>query len=153
MKAQADDQARPGEAPGSGALVSDALDGHPPHLLRLTVGLLSLIPIVAGAAGVLLGPAMLGVTAPATDLDSHFRYLSGIFLGVGLVFMWTAPAVERRSAGFRLAAGLVITGGLARLLSLVVAGQPSLPHLLGLVMELGVVPLLVFWQSRVARTG
>ena len=122
------------------------------RLLRITVGVLSLIPILGGAAGVLLGPGFVGASGGPTDLDSHFRYLSGIFLALGVVFLWTAPAIERRTSVFRLAAALVVTGGLARLLSLAVVGQPSLAHLLGLVMELAVMPLLVVWQSRVARS-
>ena len=114
---------------------------------------LSLIPVAGGAAGVILGPGFVGGAAAdgTTDLDSNFRYLSGIFLAVGLVFWSTVPAIERRTARFRLAAALVVCGGLGRLLSLAVAGAPTPPHLAGLAMELVVVPLLVLWQGRVAR--
>jgi hypothetical protein len=45
----------------------------------------------------------------------------------------------------------VIAGGLARALSLVEIGAPSFGHRFGLAMELGVVPLLLLWQARVAR--
>ena len=122
------------------------------RLLQLTVATLSLIPITAGAVGVILGPDFVGDAAEGlTDLDSHFRYLSGIFLAVGLVFWSTVPAIERRTARFRLAAALVVCGGLGRLLSLAVAGAPTPPHLAGLAMEVGVVPLLVLWQGRVGR--
>ena len=46
---------------------------------------------------------------------------------------------------------LVVAGGLARLLSWVTVGAPSAGHRLGLMMELGVVPLLMLWQARIAR--
>ena len=46
---------------------------------------------------------------------------------------------------------MVVCGGLARLFSLVAVGVPSRGHLFGLGMELGVVPLLMLWQWRVAR--
>lgn len=122
------------------------------RLLQATVALLGLIPVSVGAAGVLIGPdAVSPSQAWPTDLDSHFRYLSGIFLALGLTFYATIPAIERRTALFRLAAALVVTGGLARLLSLLTQGPPSTPHLAGLGMELVVVPLLVLWQDRVAR--
>ena len=124
------------------------------RLLQAAVAVLSLIPIGAGAAGVLLGPAMVDTAmAVPADLDSHFRYLSGIFLGLGIVFVSTVPAIERRSGRFRLAGALVICGGLARALSMAVHGVPSLPHLAGLGMELGVMPGLLIWQWAVARRG
>lgn len=122
--------------------------------LQAVVAVLCLVPLSAGAAGVLLGPAMVG-EGPGSppDLDSHYRYLSGIFLGVGLLFAWTVPAIERRGAAFRLGTALVVTGGLGRLLSLALHGAPTLPHLAGLGLELVVVPLLCLWQARVARMG
>jgi hypothetical protein len=121
------------------------------RLLQATVAALSLVPIGAGAAGVILGPGFVGAPAGLADLDSHFRYLSGIFLGVGLLFASTVPGVERRTARFRLASGLVVLGGLGRLLALLATGAPTWPHLAGLLLELVVSPLLVVWQGFVAR--
>ena len=124
------------------------------RLLQATVAVLSLVPIAGGAAGVILGPGfVVGGAEGAADLDSHFRYLSGIFLGLGLIFVSTVPAIERRTARFRLAAALVVCGGLGRLLALLATGAPMRPHLAGLGMELVVVPLLVLWQGSVAATG
>lgn len=122
------------------------------RLLQITVAILALIPTLTGAAGVLLGPAFLtGEPAAAANLDSHLRFLSGTFFAVGLAFYATVPSIERKGALFRLAAALVFTGGLARLISLWAVGSPAWPHLAGLVMELAVVPALVVWQSSVAR--
>ena len=105
-----------------------------------------------GGSGVLTGPsAVLGPSSWSNDLDSHYRYLSGIFLGVGALFYLSIPAIERKTRLFQSAAGLVVIGGLARLLSLVTVGVPSAPHVAGLALELLVVPLLVIWQARVAR--
>ena len=123
------------------------------RLLQATVALGSLSPLGFGLAGVLLGPAMVVPNggAVSTDLDSHFRFLSGIFLALGLVFLSTVPAIERRTALFRVAGLAIVAGGLARLLSLLLVGLPAWPHLVGLGAELGLVPLLLLWQSRVAR--
>ncbi|MHB1218520.1 MAG: DUF4345 domain-containing protein [Alphaproteobacteria bacterium] len=121
------------------------------RLLQATVAILALIPTLAGAAGILLGPAFLTGEAPAVaNLDSQLRFLSGMFFAVGLAFYATIPSIERKGALFRLAAALVFTGGLARLISLWAVGAPTWPHLAGLVMELAVVPALVVWQSSVA---
>lgn len=122
------------------------------RLLQSVVALACLVPLTAGGMGVLLGPEWLrGVDAPAADIDSHFRYLSGIFLGVGIAFTSCVPAIEEKGPRFRLLGALVIGGGLARLLSLVSVGVPSTGHLLGLGMELLVVPLLLAWQAGLAR--
>jgi len=122
------------------------------RLLQITVSILALIPTLTGAAGILTGPAFLtGDASTAANLDSHLRFLSGIFFAVGLAFYATVPSIERKGGLFRLAAALVFTGGLARLISLFAAGMPAWPHLAGLGLELAAVPALVVWQARVAR--
>lgn len=121
-------------------------------LLQCVVALLALIPLSTGFAGVAFGPSfVLGGAPVPVDLDSHFRFLSGIFLAVGVMFYASIPSIERKSMLFRVAASLVFAGGLARLISLLAVGAPSTAHLAGLLMELAVVPMLVLWQARVSR--
>jgi hypothetical protein len=122
------------------------------RLLQAAVALGCLVPLLAGGAGIARGPAMLhgvGGEVPA-DLDSHYRYLSGLLLATGLGFATCIPAIESRTARFRLLAFLVFVGGLGRLASLALAGRPGEGHVLGLAMELLAVPLLVLWQARIA---
>lgn len=121
-------------------------------LLQIVVAIACLVPLGAGALGILHGPAWLkGVRAVPADLDSHFRYLSGIFFGLGIAFASCVPAIEANGPRFRLLSALVIAGGLSRLFGILTGPVPSSGHLLGLAMELGVVPLLMLWQARVAR--
>ena len=119
-------------------------------LLQAAVALVCIVPFGASLTGILLGAAWLQ-PAPATDLDSHFRYLSGLFLGMGIAFASCVPGIERKTARFRLLGMMVVLGGLARLWSLVTLGPPSTGHAVGLCIELIVVPLLLAWQARVAR--
>ena len=122
------------------------------RLLQAVIALLASVPVGAGTAGVLLGPGFLHLDPPwAADLDSHFRYLSGLFLAAGLAFWSCVPRVESKGPRFRLLGALVIAGGLARLLSLLSVGSPSTGHLAGLGLELAVVPLLLAWQWRLER--
>ena len=120
------------------------------RLLQVAVALGSLVPIVAGAAGIILGPAMVDAGGMPIAADSHYRYLSGLLLGIGVAFGTTIPAIERRAARFRLLTVIVVTGGLGRLVSLLARGTPDKPMLAALVMELGVTPALALWQRRVA---
>ncbi len=122
------------------------------RLLQLAVALACLVPLATGSLGVLSGPAFLAQPpAVPRDLDSHFRYLSGIFLGVGIAFTTCIPTIEAKGPRFRLLGAFVVAGGLARLASVAAVGVPSGGHLFGLVMELGVVPVLLLWQASVAR--
>ena len=119
--------------------------------LQATVAVLGLVPITAGAAGLLFGPGLAGGPADVPDLASHFAYLSGLLLGLGLGFLALVPGIERQGLLFRSAAAVVVLGGLARLSAVALAGPPSLPHRLALVLELGVVPATAAWQARIAR--
>jgi hypothetical protein len=125
------------------------------RLLQIAVALGCVVPFLAGGAGMIGGPAFLrGVEAPAApDLDSHFRYLSGLLFAIGLAFASCIRGIERKTGRFRLLALLVFVGGLGRLYGLVSSGAPGTGHVFGLVMELGTVPLLVLWQARVAASA
>jgi hypothetical protein len=127
---------------------------RPAIALRIAVALGGLVPVAAGLAGIVTGAAMLGGHPAANlTLDSHLRYLSGLLLGIGLGFWSTIPRIEQQTARFRLLTAIVVIGGLGRLYGIVAEGLPPAPMLFGLVMELGVTPLLCWWQGRVAASG
>lgn len=108
------------------------------RLLQLTIAIAGLVPVGGGGWGAL------GLWHD----DGHFRYLSGLLLGIGLTFWWTIPTIERRGAIVRGLAVIVVIGGLARLAAtLQHGGSPSLP----LAMELAVTPLIALWRERVER--
>lgn len=123
------------------------------RLLQIAVAIACLVPLLAGGAGVIEGPDMAGgkAIARSADLGSHFRYLSGLLLGLGIAFAASIPTIEKRGELFAALSFLVVVGGLARLASLLTDGAPGTAHMLALVMELGVVPCLFLWQRRVAR--
>ncbi|KQM22945.1 hypothetical protein ASE73_01555 [Sphingomonas sp. Leaf24] len=119
-------------------------------LLQVAVAIACFVPLSVATFSILRGAAWLQ-PAPAVDLDSHFRYLSGIFLVLGLAFASCIPAIEGKTGRFRLLGAMVVGGGLARLLSLLTIGAPSTGHVVGLGIELAVVPLLLLWQTRIAH--
>ena len=120
--------------------------------LQICVALGGFVPVGAGLAGVVMGPWLAsGVTLAPIPLDSHFRYLSGLLLAIGVAFWSTIPQIAQAGPRFRLLSGLVFVGGLGRLVSLLALGAPDAPMLFGLAMELLVTPALAFWQARVAR--
>lgn len=123
------------------------------RLLQLATAIACIVPITMGVESIFDGPSVIrGVEAPVpVDLDSHFRYLSGLLLGIGLLFLVSIPRIERHTIVFRVLGAIIVVGGLARLVSLLSVGVPGDGHRFGLVMELVVVPLIVLWQARVAR--
>ena len=123
------------------------------RLLQAATVLASIVPLSMGVWSVLRSAAVLkGVEPPLPiDLDSHFRYLSGLLLGIGLVFLACLRNIERHRPVFLALGFIILVGGLSRLLSVIELGWPTAGHRFGLVMELIVVPAIVIWQSRVAR--
>ena len=119
--------------------------------LKICVALGGCVPVSAGLAGVWLGPRLAGEMAGPVPLDSHFRYLSGLLLAIGLGFWSTIPAVERPSPRFQLLSAVVVGGGLSRLVSLFAVGPPDAPMFFGLAMELAVTPALALWQRHLAQ--
>lgn len=120
-------------------------------LLQITVALGGLVPVGAGLAGIVLGPAMAARGAVAASLDSHFSYLSGLLLAVGLAFWGLVPSIERRGPQVRLLTWLVVVGGLGRLVSLRRVGPPDSAMQAALIMELVVTPVICLWQWRLER--
>jgi len=119
--------------------------------LQFAVALGCVVPIASGAAGVLRGPALLGTSGPGADLTSHFAYLSGLLLAIGIGFASTVPGIERQGRRFRLLTAIVVLGGLGRFYAVTTAGWPAAPMAAALAMELLVTPALAVWQARVAR--
>ena len=120
------------------------------RLLQQSVAIVATIPVAAGLYGVLFGQALTG-DAVSISAESHFRYLSGLLLGIGLCFWSTLPSIEIHTGRVRLLTLLVVIGGLSRLIGLALTGLPSLFMLGGLIVELIVAPVLCLWQTRVAN--
>jgi hypothetical protein len=119
-------------------------------LLQQSVAIAATVPVAAGLYGVLFGQALTG-DAVSISAESHFRFLSGLLLGIGLCFWSTLPAIEAKTNRFRLLTLLIVIGGLGRLVGLGLTGLPSLFMIGGLIMELVVTPVLCLWQTRVAN--
>lgn len=121
------------------------------RLLQAAVALACVVPVSAGLAGLATGTGLIPGAAGPVDLDSHLRYLSGLLLAIGLAFLGCLPKIEACGGRFRLLAGIVVIGGLGRLLGVAITGWPGSSMVFGLAMELLVTPALALWQARLAR--
>ncbi len=124
--------------------------------LQRVVAVAAIIPVASGLFGVVFGLGGLGNgtsgerSLSQISADSHFRYLSGLLMGIGILFWSCVPGIEGKARLFRFLTLVVVLGGLARLLGLYLTGLPSAVMLCALAMELVVTPLLCLWQMRVA---
>ena len=120
------------------------------RLLQIAIALAACVPVFGGLEGVWRGARACGAW-PGAAADSHFRYLSGLLLAIGLAYWSCIPAVERRGVLIRTLTAIVVVGGLSRLAGwLFLSGDPGAMRW-ALAMELGVAPVLCLWQARVAR--
>ena len=119
--------------------------------LRFAVFCGACIPIIAGAWGIACSISWLGGIADGNALDSHFRYLSGLLLGLGLAFWGCIPKLDERTSHFPILVCIVVVGGLARLWSAIESGMPTPQMQFGLGMELIITPSLGLWHQYLLR--
>lgn len=122
--------------------------------LQIVNGIFALLTMVMGGASLLLGaesPVYPDELAVVPTLDSNLRFMGGLGVGLGAVLLWISPAIEKHTSLFRAIWLCALVGGIGRIVSLVEVGMPATPILLFTVIEVPGVPLLIFWQTRVAR--
>jgi hypothetical protein len=124
------------------------------RLLQAAILVGGIVPVGAGLAGALTGTAMMGSAVMGGGLsasgDSHWRYLSGLLLAIGLAFWSTIPTIERQTARVRLLTAIVFVGGLCRVASFHLTPAPAPDMLFAATMEVVITPLIGLWQWRVA---
>ena len=114
------------------------------RLLQIAVVLVGVLAVLGGFQGLIAG---LGTNSYA---DSHYRYLSGILLGVGAGFWATIPEIEVKGELFRVLTVMVAIGGVARLGAALAQGADR--GVWGaIVVELVIVPALCLWRERIER--
>jgi hypothetical protein len=94
-------------------------------LLQITLAILGAIPILAGGLTVLQGVHALDIfgvsfsdsTAGNVILDSEMRFLSAIWMGIGMMVYAIIPTIEKQTLIFRLIMAAIILGGVGRTVS------------------------------------
>ena len=118
------------------------------NLTRTLYGL-SVIPIVAGLATVILGADSVPAPndAPA-NVESELRFYAVWWIGAGLFLAWLAPRVEERTLELRVFCALLFLAGVSRLFAAAATDWPSTGQLILMGVELTLPVVLVAWQAR-----
>ncbi len=116
---------------------------------------LAVLTIILASASLIFGsqnPVYGEASIPAIPaLDSNLRFLGGIGIGLGLALLWSLAAIENRGTVFRIVWITALLGGLGRLLSWIIEGQPPLPMISFTIIELFLVPFLLYWQVQLSK--
>jgi len=128
-----------------------------PRLLIVVLAVLGAVPVATGLLAIVGGPTVAPGGGPTTpSIDSEYRFVNVFWLAGGLVLWWTLRRASERALVTRVVLVIAATGGIARLISVLVVGWPH-PVFVGTIgLELVVVPLVIWWHSRVfpvKRTG
>ena len=124
--------------------------------LQLINASLGLLTVFLGGASLLLGadsPIYPDELAVIPTLDSNLRFFGGLGVGLGVALLWITPAIEKHGTIFRVLWLCALAGGIGRVLSAVIVGLPPAPVLVFTAIEVPGVPLLIYWQSRVANAA
>lgn len=130
------------------------------RLLQIAVSLAALNAILGGILYLTMGLDGLSMTGSTLTLDSSdpswitidylFRAVCGIWLGLGLMYAYMVPSIEKHTTWFRFACLSMFLMGVGRLLSVQSLGAGDNP-VFAIVLEFTFPILLVFWQYKVAQ--
>ena len=117
-------------------------------LLQIAFALAGLVLIVFGLAGVFFGANFVDLSGNV-EIDSYFRFLKGVLLGIGLIYWSSIPDIARHGERVSLVTFILVLGAVPRLLAVISHGVPTIGSLVGLAGELIFAPLLWLWHQHV----
>ena len=118
--------------------------------LVIVLYVLGAVPVATGLLGIIAGPTGAPGGAPAVaSVDSEYRFVNVFWLAAGLILWWTLRKAAERALVTRVVLIIAASGGIARLISWAVVGPPHPVFIGTIVLELVVVPLVIWWHARV----
>jgi hypothetical protein len=121
-------------------------------LLQVAFALAGLVLIVFGLAGVFFGANFADLSG-SVEMDSYFRFLKGMLLGIGLIYWSSIPDIARHSERISVVTFILVLGAVPRLIAVIGHGVPTIGILISLAGELIFAPLLWLWHQHVASTA
>lgn len=82
--------------------------------------------------------------------DNVIRFFAGIWIGIGVLFIHMVQDLKRYKPVLLSLMAIVFLGGVGRILSIANLGMPSAPGasnmiIVGLIVEIGMMPVLSWW--------
>jgi len=104
---------------------------------------------IAGLTGIGEGVSATALADPA--MNNAFQFFAGIWIGVGILLIFFLRDLERYKPAMLLLFGIIFLGGIGRLIALLNFGMPATEGAtvitIGLIIELGLMPILAGWLA------
>jgi len=125
-------------------------------LFTIVIYIFAAIALLTGASDLIQGLASqkaFGATMPTEGLaivDNVFRFFSGLWFGVGILFILFVRDLDRYKPAMIVLLSMVVLGGIGRIISIIQYGIPDNTSatglvLVGLLAEVVVSPILLWW--------
>jgi len=122
--------------------------------LIVVLAVLGAVPVGTGLLAIIGGPTLAPGGGPTTaSIDSEYRFVNVFWLAAGLILWWTLRRASARALVTRVVLVIAASGGIARLISWAIVGPPHPVFIATIVLELVIVPLVIWWHSRVFPTS
>ena len=120
--------------------------------LRVLLGVVGTVMVVAGAAGVVLGVGtVVGASPVNANVDSELRFFAAWYVVSGVLLLKSLFRIEEAGFVVRLVGAGFFLAGCSRLLSVIVVGPPHRLQMVLMGVELVLPLVIVPWQRAVAR--
>ena len=124
-------------------------------LLQIINALIAILTIVLATMSLLFGvdsPVYNDTSIPAIPaLDNNLRFFGGLGLGIGLILLWITPKIEKQTVLFRALWLCALLGGVGRIVSMFAVGLPPKPMIVFTLIEVPLVPILIYWQWKISK--
>ena len=121
------------------------------RLLSVFVFIFGAICVLIALAHIALGPQIIpGSITVTPTMDSEDRFYAVMFLGWGAAIMYCALDLRERGALFGALLLTFFLGGIARIISALMVGLPSLLFIFLGLLELALPPWLWRWYRNVS---
>jgi len=120
-----------------------------PNILRTVGVLITLVAVLhlllGPQAEVMLGSGISEISLADATLDSQNRFYGVAFFLYGVILIYCASDIGRYRDILNITIGVFFLAGLARIVSIIIAGWPTWPVVILLVAELLLPPTLFVW--------
>src|SRR5262245_49089178 len=118
--------------------------------LQVLVVLSGVTAIFISLLHITLGPAAIPGSIPANaSMDSEDRFYATLLTAYGVALLWCTRDIDRKKMFVYFLAAVFLVGGLARIVSIVVAGLPHPFFIAMLAVEMVLPVIVAFLQFQI----
>jgi len=126
---------------------------------KLVLVILGFIPLATGLLDLLVGVEALQWIDPSIPteaiwqptLGSQIRFAGAIWFGYAALLALALSDLQRYATLLRLLFAIIFVSGIGRLLAQIQLGDPAVPFVWAMLLEIIGMPILLWWHRRLTR--